>query len=162
MELNVNTDADSASSFITDAQRRLMVSVLDRIIPRDGERPGAGEAGVAVHIDRVVGGSRQLKRLFAEGLSAIDVSSRALGSRDFAELSSEDKDTLLGQVETDHPDFFEALVKNTYGGYYSNPKVLRQLGLESTPPQPRGYDLEPFDLALLENVKKRGKVYRDA
>ena len=157
----MNTDADSASSFMTDAQRELMVSVLDRIIQRDGERPGAGEAGVVAHIDSVVGGSRWLKRWFAVGLSAIDMASRALRSRDFAELSTEDKDTALRKVETDHPDFFEALVKNTYGGYSSDPKVLPLLGLETRPPQPMGYQLEPFDTALLENVKKRGKVYRD-
>jgi hypothetical protein len=158
----MNTEPDSASSFMTDAQRELMVAVLDRIVPRDGERPGAGEAGVAGHIDRVVGDSRHLKRWFADGLAAIAVASRALRSLDFAELSAEDKDTVLRQIESERHDFFEALVKNTYGGYYSDPKVLRILGLEDMPPQPRGYELEPFDLALLENVKKRGKVYRDA
>ena len=158
----MNTPATGASSFMTEAQRELMVSVLERIIPRDGERPRAGEAGVAVHIDGFVGGSPQLKRQFAEGLTAIDVASRTLRSSDFAELSTQDKDTVLHRVESERPDFFEALVKNTYGGYYSNPKVLRQLGLEATPPQPRGYQLEPFDQAMLENVRKRGKVYRDA
>jgi hypothetical protein len=53
-------------------------------------------------------------------------------------------------------------VQHTYSGYYSHPTVIRLLGLEARPPQPRGYHLEPLDFTLLDNVKQRGSLYRQA
>lgn len=148
-------------TFMTKAQREFTNAVLERIIPREGSRPSASEEGTDKYIERLVGSSEQLKLLFTEGLSAIDFKSHSLYSKNFLELSIEDKDNTLRKVESDRPDFFVALVANTYRGYYSNPQVLKLLGLEVTPPQPIGYELEPFDPALLTKVKKRGKVYRD-
>ena len=49
----------------------------------------------------------------------------------------------------------------TYSGYYSNPAVIRLLGLEARPPQPRDYVLEPLDISLLEPVKQRQLIYRE-
>jgi hypothetical protein len=40
--------------------------------------------------------------------------------------------------------------------------VLEGLGLDPRPPFPTGHSLEPFDPALLEPARSRGKLYRDA
>ena len=58
--------------------------------------------------------------------------------------------------------FFEALVSRAYNGYYMDPNLIALLGLETRPPQPRGYSVELGDLRGLERVKGRGQVYRDA
>jgi len=34
--------------------------------------------------------------------------------------------------------------------------------MEGRPPQPRGYHLEPLDLGLLDNIKQRQPMYRQA
>ena len=83
-------------------------------------------------------------------------------SREFYALTEEEKVRVLRDVEAEHPSFFEMLVLHAYAGYYVNPKVIGLLGLEARPPQPQGYQLEPFDVELLGRVKERGKVYRDA
>ena len=148
--------------FLTDSQRELMAEVLDQIVPREGELPGAGELGVAEHLDTIASEVPSLRRLFSEGLRAIEMTSLMMHSKEFPAMQDEAKAAVLRQVESEHPAFFQTLVHHTYGGYYTSPKTIRLLGLEERPPQPGGYLMEPFDLRLLENVRKRGKLYREA
>jgi hypothetical protein len=148
------------ATFLVEAQRALLAGVLDRIVPPEGRLPGAGALGVADYIDGVVGKSAELKRLFAQGLAQVEIASRAMHSSVFATLSAEQKDAVLHHVEASEPRFFEALVRQTYNGYYTNARVLKLLGLEARPPQPRGYHVEMGDFSLIESVKKRGRAYR--
>jgi hypothetical protein len=78
----------------------------------------------------------------------------------FINLADDQKDAVLRHVEARNPEFFSALVTHTYSGYYSHAAVLRLLDPDVRPPQPKGYELEPFDLDLLANVTKRGPMYR--
>ena len=151
----------STETFLVDDQMPLIRSILDRIVPAQDKKPGAGQLGIAEYLDRTVGASARLKKLFTRGLAQIEITSHARHSSEFADLSAEQQDAVLSDVESAEAEFFEALVRQTYNGYYTNSGVLELLGLEARPPQPRGYDVEPGDLSLLENVKKRGKVYRD-
>ena len=150
------------SLYLSRQQRALLSAVLDRIVPANDGLPGAGELGVAEHVDGVAGLSRRTRRLLSDGLKAIDVSSVRTYSRGFADLPDEDKVGVLKQVESERPDFFQSLVQQTYAGYYTNPRVLRAKGLRLLPPQPGGFELDEFDVSLLDNVRKRGKAYRDA
>jgi hypothetical protein len=147
-------------AFFVASQQLLLSHILNRLVPASDDFPGAGDLGVASYVDTVVGRSAELKRLFAQGLTDIALASQALQGQDFFELAGDQKDVVLRQVETQQPAFFEALVQHTYSGYYSHPAVIRLLGLEARPPQPRGYHLEPLDLTLLDHVKQRGPLYR--
>ena len=146
--------------FFTVSQIDLMTAVLDRIIPADGVMPGAGTIAVDF-LDDVVGASSALKRNFGVGLSELEAQAQVACGNDFINLSDDDKDEVLRQIEAAHPEFFEALVRQTYDGYYSNSRILQALGLEARPPQPRGHRLERGNVELIENVKKRGIAYRD-
>lgn len=158
----MTVETGSESFFLAQHQAALLESVLDRIIPRDAGFPGAGELGMAWHIDRVAGGRTDLKRLFSSGLAQVELVSHRRYSAEFTALTDEQKDTVLLQVESQAPAFFNELVRQTYNAYYTHPRVLGLLGLEVRPPQPRGHHVEPLDLGLLEGVKRRGKAYRDA
>jgi hypothetical protein len=149
-------------AFFVASQQTLLSHVLNRLIPATDDFPGAGDLGVSGYVDTVVGRSTELRRLFAEGLTHIAMASQALQGQEFIALTEDQKDAVLRQVETLHPALFEALVQHTYSGYYSHPTVIRLLGLEVRPPQPRGYHLEPLDFTLLDNVKQRGPLYRQA
>ena len=149
-------------AFFVASQQMLLSAVLNRLIPATDDFPGAGDLGIASYVDTVVGRFADLRRLFAEGLTHIAMASQALQGQEFIALADDHKDAVLRQVETLHPTFFEALVQHTYSGYYSHPTVIRLLGLEARPPQPRGYHLEPLDLTLLDRVKQRGPIYRQA
>ena len=152
----------SGPAFLVDSQSALLTSVLDRIIPPDGALPGAGQLGVADHIDRVLGSSAGFRMLFTSGLAHIEITSHKRHAQGFAGLSAADKDGILRDVESSEADFFADLVRHAYNGYYTDRKVVELRGLEARPPQPTGYSVETGNLGLIENVKKRGQVYRDA
>jgi hypothetical protein len=129
-------------------------------VPAEGAFPGAGALGVAEHIGAVAMRTAEARRLFLDGLTAIDLTSHALRGRDFAALPADERDAVLREVESSRPDFFGELLAQTYSGYYSHATVARLLGIESSPPQPRGYVLEPFDPSLLARVRQRPPLYR--
>lgn len=147
---------------LTQAQQEILTSVLDTVIPPDGDLPGAGEAGVTDYIDDVLTESESLRRLFLNGLADIEIASGESYSAVFESLPGEQKTNALLLVQAEHPAFFQLLVEHAYKGYYSDPDVVRLLGLETRPPQPEGYDLRRFDPATLNTVKDRGQVYREA
>ena len=142
----------------TEAQESLLKDVIDRIVPAEGEFPGAGDLGVTAYIDKAVGRSAALKRLFPAGLAHIEITaSKALG-REFSDLSGEERDVVLRQVEQEQSVFFDALVQQTYNGYYTNPAIFPLIGYQHPPP--RDYPVKPFDPSLLDKVRQRGPVYR--
>ena len=147
--------------FLSQSQSSLLTVVLDRIIPPQGDMPGAGEAGTADYLDGIAAESAQLARLFSAGLQDIEISASRSGS-DFGELDGDQRDDVLRGVEASNSEFFDALIRHTYNGYYSNPKVVELLGLDPRPPQPRGNRVERGDLSSLEVVVERGQAYRDA
>ena len=150
----------TSMSFFSDAQIELVTEVLNRIIPANEKLPGAGEIAVDF-LDEVVGGSPRLKRIFSRGLSHIEVGGYRLYSQDFPSLSGEQRDAVLRQVEADELEFFDLLVRQTYNGYYTDPRIVELLGLEARPPQPLGYRVDQGNITLIENVKKRGIAYRE-
>ncbi len=147
--------------FLSQNQRSLVTAVLDRLIPSQGDMPGAGEAGTADYLDSIAADSTQLARLFSGGLQDIEIAASRLESS-FEELSGDRRGEILRGVEANNPEFFDALVRHTYNGYYSNSKVVEALGLDPRPPQPRGNRVERGDLTSLQVVVERGQAYRDA
>ena len=147
---------------LSEGQMALASDVLDQLIPAGGGFPGAGELGVAQHVGRVAASNSALGHLFEGGLASIESASRHAHSAAFADLTDDQKVQVLRAVEAESPEFFSMLVRHSYAGYYSNPRVTELMGLEARPPQPLGFDLEPFDSSTVEHIKERGKVWRDA
>ncbi len=135
-------------------------SVLDEIIPPNGERgmPGAGALGLAENVRAAALG---LAPVVDAGLAALDERARAGGADGFTALASSARVELIEQIAGDHPAFLPSLIFHTYQAYYQHPEVLEALGMEGRPPHPKGYEIEPNDLTLLENVRARRKLYRD-
>jgi hypothetical protein len=154
--------AETVARFSPD-ERRTLDSVLDEIIPPspDGRLPGAGELGLAGHVEQVLARSPELVPLVAGGLAALDEVARGLGSPHFAALSGPQRVEALGGLAATQPQFLPSLVVHVYLGYYQAPRVLEGLGLEARPPFPRGHAVEPGDLSLLDPVRRRPKMYRD-
>ena len=157
----MNADQTTPALVLVEAQRALLASVLDRLIPPSGELPGAGQLGVAGYIDRVTAGTVDLRRPILGALGQIEAAAGRRYGSSFTDLSGEHQDEVLRGVESSEPELFGTLLQQAYNGYYSSPKVIRGLGLEARPPQPLGYELEPGDLSALESVRRRGRAYRE-
>jgi len=141
------------------APRELLALVLDTLVPAGGEFPGAG--GVALdHVAAMAAASGELASLLSQGLLAVEAAAQAEGASGFARLSTDDREQVLRRVERSHPEFFEALVRQTYDGYYSHPLVVERLGLEPRPLHPHGHKIEATELPDLSRVAGRGPIYR--
>ena len=158
----------SGQRIFTDEQRDLLTAALNRIIPAQDKFPGAGDIGGAAWVEQAVieraaadksaNRTPDLRRLFTEGLAQLEIAAAQRGAVVFAELSPEHQDDALRQVEAEHPDFFAALVRQCYNGYYTNPDIFDLIGYAI--PSPQDYKPLPFDERLLEPQRRRGPIWR--
>jgi hypothetical protein len=153
---------DTSDPGFSQDEQRLLTSVLDEIIPPsdDGRFPGAGALGLAGFVEQNLQTTPELRPAIAQGLVALEDLARSRNSRGFAALSRQDKLDVLNELATTQPAFLPGLILQTYAGYYQNGRVVEALGLEPRPPHPKGYEIEPSDLTLLDEVRRRPALYR--
>ncbi len=139
-------------------QRELLDALLDQIIPANADReiPAAGTFGVAAFIEQRVAADVELGGLIQRGLATAAMIVSINGLRVEPDV--------VRQLEEDAPDFFAALTRLTYMGYYSQGDIRGLLGLSSKPVHPDGYEVPMQDLDEIEEltapVKQRGPCYR--
>jgi len=144
----------------TEAQRGLLTAALNRIIPPEGALPGAGDLGLVDFLGRVVDRDNRLRRLFNDGLAQIEIVAQRRQGKEFSRLSGTAMDATLQEVEASLPQFFDALVRQTYSGYYTNPEIFQLIGYSPPGPQPKGYQPELLDESLLEKQRQRSPFWR--
>jgi hypothetical protein len=133
---------------LTPDEGRLLKIVLDRLVPREGTMPGAGELGVAHFVDEVLFDAPHLRRRFVALLKRI----RAV---DDQSMSDARRDDILRSIEQHNTSAFDLLLQITYTGYYGHPEVLSRIGWSEAG------RAELFDAGLLAETVKRGPIYRD-
>jgi hypothetical protein len=91
-----------------------------------------------------------------------------------AVLQMFDADGLFADIDPQRRDAIAARLRETGGGalayltriilqcYYQDDRVMRSLGMEPRPPFPEGFEVEQGDWSLLDPVRGRPKLYRDA
>ncbi len=142
---------------LTQAQLALLAAVQDRLVPPEGDLPGAGGLGAPRRVDGLVAERVEWRRDLLAVLQAIEA------TRDgFVALSGDVQDAALREVEAAWPLLFQRLLRLTYSAYYTDARVQRALGVTDEAPQPRGHAMTAFDESRLEPVKMRGKLWRDA
>lgn len=128
----------------------LLDAVLGTLLPGDGPWPCAAGLGLAGGLRAELG--EDAARLLA-GLPG-----------GFAALDAPAREQALRALEAAEPARFERLVVAAYTAYYVDARVRatieRETGYEDRPPQPLGYELEPFDEALLERQRARAPFWR--
>lgn len=147
---------------LTDAELQLLKLAMDLIVPAVDELPGAGEMGLA---DKAVDLANRVPE-FGDALKrtldalALDPSARAEGG--FAALDEEQRTAALMVLESSMPAVFDKFVDLVYVAYYSDERVHKRIGWRTGALQPLGWELPPFDPAILENVSKRKPFWRKA
>jgi len=152
--------SSTAPPVLDAAQRTLLRAILNGIVPARTDLPGAGDLDVGASIEHTLSSSIHLRRLFLDGLLHIDVTAQRQAGHGFVDLEPAAQTSVLETVEERWPAFFTALVEHTYRGYYILAAVKRAIGFEARPPQPLGYQLEPFDPALLDRQRQRAPFWR--
>ncbi len=149
---------------LSDDELRGLSALLNEVIPpsADGRMPGAGEIGLAPRIARDLARQEVVLDAVLTGLGTLDRLARGECGAAFGALLAEDRKRILAQVAEAGTDLAPLLAFPAYLAYYEHPKVLVALGLDARPPHPVGYELEPFDQRLLESVRRRARLYREA
>ena len=141
-------------------QRELLSAVLNRIIPGQGDRPGAGDLGVAAFVERIAAQTPGRTRLFNEGLNAIATAAATGYSGDFLELPEKAKDETIQGIELSNPVFFNQLVQQTYNGYYTDKRIMDIIGYNAPAPPVPGARPKLMDESLLEQQRQRAPFWR--
>ena len=140
-----------------------LAALLDELVPPrpDGRLAGAGGLGLAAPLLRSVAEKPELGTVLAPGVAALDALVRERGAARLVELAPAERRAVLDALATRAPGFLPTVAFLTFLAYYQDPRVLAALGREPRPPFPKGYELPPFDPALLEPVRRRAPFYRE-
>jgi gluconate 2-dehydrogenase gamma chain len=121
--------APAAFETLTAAEGETLQAIVARLIPTDGNGPGATEARAAQYIDRGLGGALASSRdAYRAGLAALDGYTQASRKASFARLPSTEQDAVLSELETDTAAgfagsaiFCNLLLTHTIQGTFADP-----------------------------------------
>ncbi len=146
---------------LTTLQRRTLDVVLNMIVPPHAARamPGAADVGVLPYL--IESEPASIGPLRSE-LDRLEAAAQLRFGTDFADLDAAARGRLVAELRIEEPNFLRNLALHTVTRYYQDDHVLAALGMEPRAPYPRGYEVKSGDLALLDPVRDRGRIWRDA
>ncbi len=149
---------DDTKDVISDRNRETLLSVLDTMIPADGEYgvPSASDPAIVEDILRTGG---EKLATFDEAYAALEEAAQTNGGA-FASLSPDTRLAIIEASRAGHGRFLHAVTAIAIQCYYRDDRVMEALGMEPRPPFPDGYVLPQGDWSLLDPVRARPKLYR--
>jgi len=138
-------------------QCRSLRCLAEMMIPASAEYgvPSAADDAIFGDILRSLGRDRD--HVIAV-LRALDIVS---GGR-FADLDPGRRDAAAARLRETGGEALTYLTRIILQCYYRDDRVMRSLGMEPRPPYPKGFEVEQGDWSLLDPVRARPKLYRDA
>ncbi|HKJ02006.1 MAG TPA: gluconate 2-dehydrogenase subunit 3 family protein [Longimicrobiales bacterium] len=108
---------------LTDAERRTLEAFSDRILPPDGDAPGAAALGAVAFMDHYAARKADILEGIRHGLEILDARVRAAhpGAGSFADLDGDAMDAIVGELEKDAPDAFWPLQTMVVVGAFAAP-----------------------------------------
>lgn len=138
---------------LTEAERAVLRAVMDRLVPPIDELPGAGAMGLLPEVEAMAGKHASFHRALVGLLDG-------LAADGFASLPGPAQDDAIGAFEKAQPAMFNALLEVVYLAYYGDERVHRRIGWRTGALQPLGFDLPPFDEAILDKTRRRLPFWR--
>jgi hypothetical protein len=142
---------------LTPAESRDLRCIAGLMIPASSEFdvPGADDAAIFADIVGTMGRDTGNVR---QALGAL----AAMAGGAFADLDTARRDAVVMAFRERGGVAAATLSRVILQCYYRDDRVVRSLGLEPRPPFPKGHTLEQGDWSLLDPVRKRAKMWRDA
>lgn len=146
-----------AGSVLSPAQTDCLRALAGLMIPASAAHgvPGADDAAIFADMATTIGRDRAA---LAQTLDGVDA---AAGGR-LSDLGPADRAALVDRLRAAKPGDFAVVEAVVSRAYYRDDRVLRSLGIEARPPFPKGYAVEQGDWSLLDPVRARGPIHRDA
>ena len=167
-------DTITTDNPFTDAEAETLAALADAIIPANAEfdMPSAGDGAIAADI---LATAKRYADAVRAGLKLQDDLAELAYGTAFRDLDAAQRDDFVdrsnragGWDDVDWPYDAAAIagqrtvVSIVAQCYYRDDRVMQALGMEARSPFPQGFEVEEGDWSLLDPVKQRGKLYRDA
>ena len=148
---------NDSESPLSPAELRDLRCIAGMIIPASTEFgvPGADDALIFADIVKSLGRDQRDVRAAISTLSS-------LAGGPFAEQEPSRRFTAAASFRERGGPEVAALSRAILQCYYRDDRVVLALGLEARPPFPKGHTLEQGDWSLLDPVRARPKLWRDA
>jgi hypothetical protein len=142
---------------LTEEQRHALRCVAGMMIPASTKYdvPGADDDRIFADIVASLGRDAVQVRAALENLDG-----RAGGR--FADAPPDRREEAAAAFRDAGGDEVTALTRVVAQCYYRDDRVMRSLNMEVRPPFPKGFTLETGDWSLLDAVRARPKLWRDA
>ena len=134
---------------------RLLEAIMDRMIPAVGDLPSAGQMGLIDEIVELAAKQKRFEDLFHSAITAFESK-----NPDFLTSSESVQDENLKTFELNTPEHFNKIRTIVYIVYYKDSRVHKRIGWDGQPPQPQGYEMDPWNESVLENARKREPFWR--
>ena len=152
-----NVDCIAGENPLSADQRRSFRCLVGRMIPASAEYGVPGADDEVIFAD-ILATSRRHTSHVNSALQRLD----ALAAGTFADLGAAEQNTVAESFRNGQSELAGLLAAITVQCYYRDDRVMRSLDMEARPPFPKGFDLETGDWSLLDPVRARPKLYRDA
>jgi hypothetical protein len=138
-------------------ERRSLRCLAGIMVPASKEFgvPGADDDAIFADIVASLGPDA---RLVSAALRRLD---SLCGGR-FADQGAAAQQAACEALRKECSPLVPVLVRVIVQCYYRDDRVMRSLNMEPRPPYPLGFEVESGDWSLLDPVRARGKIYRDA
>ena len=143
---------------LTAAEARDLQCIAGMMVPSSDEFDVPGADDPAIFADIV----KSLGRDLGEVKTAIGILARLGGGSAFADLTPVQRETAAAAFRERGGAELAAVSRAVLQCYYRDDRVVRSLGLEPRPPFPLGHTVEQGDWSLLDPVRARPKLWRDA
>jgi len=142
---------------LSAGQERALRRLAGMMIPASAEFrvPGADDDDIFADILRSFGPDGDHVRAVLD-----DLDSRAGGS--FADLPVQAARAVAERARTAGGMSLMFLSRIILACYYRDDRVMRSLDMEPRPPFPKGFEIPQGNWTMLDPVRQRGKIWRDA
>ena len=142
---------------LTDAEKRTLAAMCARMIPASAEFkvPGADDKLIQADIAKSLGrDAAAVHRALAQ--------LETIAGGNLADLPVDKQEAACATLRTEGGMDLTLLTRIVLQCYYRDDRVMISLGMEPRPPFPKGHTLPQGDWSLLDPVRARGKIWRDA
>jgi hypothetical protein len=142
---------------LSDQEKRTLAAMCARMIPASAEYkvPGADDPLIQADIAKSLGRDATAVH---DTLALLD----RIAGGDFAALPVAKQDEACATLRAEGGMNLTLTTRIVLQCYYRDDRVMISLGMEPRAPFPKGHVLPQGDWSLLDPVRARGKIWRDA
>jgi hypothetical protein len=142
---------------LSDQEKRTLAAMCARMIPASDEYkvPGADDPLIQADIAKSIGRDANAVH---DTIALLD----RIAGGDFASLPIAKQDEACATLRAEGGMNLTLTTRIVLQCYYRDDRVMISLGMEPRPPFPKGHELPQGDWSLLDPVRRRGKIWRDA